>query len=410
MNKIALLLVLTGCAFAAAGETPTGLRTAPAPVFAVEGEEHRITDQKIDRWRGGNHLKKIQFNQPLGGNTVYRALQPGSLVVFQGERKLEEGKDYVVDYPWGKFCLGPDPSVKAGDIVTVSYRYRHRRVDSLVKDEQGQERIVKGKPDLSVPVPPPIPEDAVLIANLFVDFDCDGTQPEVYPLGAAPVRPSTTRDRIPRTLAKLRAGQEVVVACWGDSVTNGGNATPGNDYVSVFRRMLQAKFPKAKVRVLLIAEGGSNSLNWLYPEKHKFRDRSDICTWNRIAKEEPDLVTLEFVNDAGLQGASFARIYGDILQRVTALDAELILITPHFTMPEMMKFDSVRNARENRKYVSELEQFATEHNLGLADASARWENLESQGIPYITLLKNSINHPDDRGHLLFVEELMKNFE
>jgi len=410
VNTVSLLLVLTGCAFAAGEEAFSNLKTAPAPVFSVKGEEHRITDKKIDRWRGGNHLKKIQFNQPRGGNTVYRALEPGSLEVFQGKRKLEEGKDYVVDYPWGKFCLGPQPSLKAGDKVTVNYRYRHRRVDSLVRDAQGRERIIQGKPDLSVPRPPALPKEAVLIANLFVDFDCDGTNPEVYPIGEPPVRPATTRGRIPRTLAKLRAGQEVTIVCWGDSVTNGGNASPGNDYVLVFQRMLRAKFPNAKIRVVRVAEGGSFSLNWLQSEKYKFRNRSDICTWDRIAKEKPDLVTLEFVNDAGMYGKTFARVYGDILQRVKALGAELILITPHFTMPEMMKFKSMRNARENRKYVFELKKFAAAHNLGLADASARWENLESQGIPYITLLKNSINHPDDRGHLIFAEELMKNFE
>ena len=214
----------------------------------------------------------------------------------------------------------------------------------------------------------------------------------------------------PRTLAKLRAGQEVTIVCWGDSVTNGGNASPGNDYVLVFQRMLRAKFPNAKIRVVRVAEGGSFSLNWLQPEKYKFRNRSDICTWDRIAKEKPDLVTLEFVNDAGMYGKTFARVYGDILQRVKALGAELILITPHFTMPQMMKFKSMRNARENRKYVFELKKFAAAHNLGLADASARWENLEAQGIPYITLLKNSINHPDDRGRLFFAEELLTNFE
>ena len=402
--------MLIGCAFAASGEDLSGLRTAPAPVFAVRGEVHLITDKEIDRWRGGNHLKKIQFNQPRGGNTVYRALEPGSLEVFQRERKLEEGKDYVVDYPWGKFGLGPDPSLKAGDRVTVNYRYRHRRVDSLIREAEGKERIIRGEPDLSVPLPPSVPEGAVLIANLFVDFDCDGTQPEVYPLGAAPARPATTRGRIPRTVAKLLSGQEVTIVCWGDSVTNGGNASPSNDYVSVFRRMVQAEFPKAKVRVLCVAEGGSFSLNWLQPERYKFRNRSDICSWDRIAKEKPDLVTLEFVNDAGMHGKTFARVYGDILQRIKALGAELLLITPHFTMPEMMKFESMRHARENRKYVFELKQFADAHHLGLADASARWENLEAQGIPYITLLKNSINHPDDRGHLMFAEELMKNFE
>ena len=39
----------------------------------------------------------------------------------------------------------------------------------------------------------------------------------------------------------------------------------------------------------------------------------------------------------------------------------------------------------------------------------RWEQLEFQGIPYETLLKNGINHPDDRGHRIFAEELMRYF-
>jgi len=36
--------------------------------------------------------------------------------------------------------------------------------------------------------------------------------------------------------------------------------------------------------------------------------------------------------------------------------------------------------------------------------------LWKEGIPYVTLLHNTINHPDDRGHRLFAEELWKCFE
>jgi hypothetical protein len=57
-----------------------------------------------------------------------------------------------------------------------------------------------------------------------------------------------------------------------------------------------------------------------------------------------------------------------------------------------------------------LRDYAAKHNLALADASARWEHLWREGLPYVTLLRNGINHPDDRGHAMFADELMKCFD
>jgi hypothetical protein len=48
--------------------------------------------------------------------------------------------------------------------------------------------------------------------------------------------------------------------------------------------------------------------------------------------------------------------------------------------------------------VAGLRQFAAKHNVALADASLRWGRLLKPGLPFTTLLSNSINHPDDRGH------------
>ena len=64
---------------------------------------------------------------------------------------------------------------------------------------------------------------------------------------------------------------------------------------------------------------------------------------------------------------------------------------------------------ERRPCVLALRDFAEKHQLALADASARWEHLAKEGLPYLTLLDNTINHPDDRGHRLFAEELWKCF-
>jgi len=72
--------------------------------------------------------------------------------------------------------------------------------------------------------------------------------------------------------------------------------------------------------------------------------------------------------------------------------------------PDWMRAESMRTA-EVRAAVGYLKEVAAELNVGLADASRRWAHLWVEGLPYITLLYNGINHPDDRGHQLFVEEL-----
>lgn len=62
-----------------------------------------------------------------------------------------------------------------------------------------------------------------------------------------------------------------------------------------------------------------------------------------------------------------------------------------------------------RPYVAGLRRFATTHGLALADASRRYGRLWRQGIPYTSLMLNSINHPDAAGMSLFADALMDLF-
>ena len=62
-----------------------------------------------------------------------------------------------------------------------------------------------------------------------------------------------------------------------------------------------------------------------------------------------------------------------------------------------------------RPYVAGLRQFSAKHNVALADAALRYGRLWRQGIPYTTVMLNSINHPDARGMKLFADALMELF-
>ena len=82
------------------------------------------------------------------------------------------------------------------------------------------------------------------------------------------------------------------------------------------------------------------------------------------------------------------------------------MITPHLVRPDWLRVNTLKVDADARPYVKGLRRFAEENRLALADASIEWCGLWGQGIPYITLLANSINHPDVRGHAIFAKVLM----
>jgi hypothetical protein len=92
------------------------------------------------------------------------------------------------------------------------------------------------------------------------------------------------------------------------------------------------------------------------------------------------------------------------------IDAEWIILTPHYVRPDWMGLDrECRIDDDPRPYVAGLRRFAAREPVALADASLCWGRLWRQGIPYTSLLMNAINHPDPRGMKLFADSLMALF-
>ena len=370
---------------------PTETRDMEWPITVKAGE--------TNKWMGGNRLIISPQDQRILTPGSYT---PDSLRLVDAAKRttlFEPKRDYLLDDTWGAFAITNTGRLKVGEKALARYRMSLRRVDALVLDTLGQPRLIPGAPSADCPEPPAIPAGTLHLANVYRPFNATTVEPEhIYPVtGVTPDLTPIRNDSLAPLLARLREGKDVTVVCWGDSVTScGESSTPAKCYVALFESMLKERFPKARIKVINAGIGGSSTLSRLKDFQKEVLDF------------KPDLVTLEFVNDMGLPVEMLQKHYSEILTRTQQAGAALIIQTPHFVMPSWMNFKDNRRV-DPRPGVAFLRKFASEHNVPLADASKRWELLARQGIPYETLLRNGINHPEDRGHRIFAEELMRFF-
>lgn len=386
--------------------------SAPEPISVKEGA--KLWPDPPRRWQ--SRTKLIGHSKGNRQHAPYLII-PGT-VRLTNKKGVEyvRNKDYILDEDWNAMSIKKGGRLKEDVRYLVEYQLGPKALDAVILGANGKARVIKGEPAITIPFPPACPKDAVVLAHVY--WPGAGRtrlfKKNIFPVGPAyapPAKSPRMSARIPKTMAKLKAGEPVTIVCWGDSVTVGGDARPRAQmrYSTLFEKELKKRFPNA--RVANVAVGGSNSAQWTDPNNagaiKRWGDKRPRWAW--IAEKKPDLVTIEFVNDCGLRDWNvFEKHYGMIMDRLKKLNAEVILITPHFTMPSMMGFSGLRQ-RESRPYVRNLRRFAKERKLALADASRRWEHLWREGLPYLTLLPNGINHPDNRGHGIFAEELMRCF-
>ena len=365
------------------------LAIEPPERVSVKGEEHVLTDQKPAAYFMGTALKKTLGPVDIG-TRLAKAIVPESVRVYADGKVYEEGKDYFLDHDWGGLCRLEGGSIPKDARILVDYEVYLQRVDAIqVRD--GTVSVKKGK---SAPICPEVTEGG--IANIYVPFRTTAIAAEnIYPLpkkkiGWKDFVRVSGREHLSNTLGLLKSGKAVTVVCWGDSVTAGGSSsTPERCYVELFRARLKADYPKADITLINAGIGGSNT------DSRRDGFEKEVLSLN------PDLITVEFVNDAGKSAEAIKKNWDEFIARARAKNPkiEFILITPHFVMPEWM--GNFTNS------IPAMRKAAEDNKVALADTTYIWENLRSLGIPYETLEANGINHPNDLGHEFFTACLRK---
>ncbi len=378
----------------------TQLAVDPAETVGVVDERHRISDEKVNSWRGGTRLRagrdpyRVMPGQLVADSVVVRAEVDGKVTCFARD------KDYYLDPFWGALCRLLEGRIKKKQLVTISYVYSLRRVDRIEVLPDGTLTVRRGRPKVDCPPMPRKTKGAVTLATVYRGYHAHRVEAtDVYVVNEAKATAVASPDLKPvaGTLAKLRSGKPVTIVCWGDSVTVGGDASrPEKRYVDLLGARLQRRFGDSKIKVINAGIGGTSTHGRLKAYAKE------------VLAHKPDLITVEFVNDMGLPAKTLRANWRSAIAQARQIGAEFVIITPHYVMPSWMSKEHPRGP-ETRRNCKLLRELADEEKVGLADAARRWELLEYAGIPYEILLMNGINHPDDRGHAIFVDELMRLF-
>jgi acyl-CoA thioesterase I len=184
----------------------------------------------------------------------------------------------------------------------------------------------------------------------------------------------------------------VNIVCHGHSVPAGYFKTPVVDsfhaYPHLLHRALKAAFPHAVLNVIVTAIGGEES------ESGAKRFESEVLC------HRPDLILIDYsLNDRRLGLERSALAWSQMIQTAQKKKAPLILCTPTLDNGDLV---------ELRKHAAQVRELAEKHSTGLADSFARWERAIADGTPREALLSQS-NHPNEAGHKLVVEELVRWF-
>lgn len=397
------------------GVTVSNSLAVPPPTWnVVNAERHDIVpvfNPKAGGWAKGARLQALLAQEC----TTRYLLDPGSLVLRTGAATdsppLVAGKDYDADLEWGTFGRLPGGALKEGEPVFTSYRHGLLRLDSVVLTPDRRIELRIGEAKSAAPTPPRLREGERRLANIWLPGMITKLGPEnLFPIletnfpEPSTESPSPAEKFIPRALAKLREGKPLRVLAWGDSVTDGSYLPGGKGerWQEQFVARLRERFPQAQIELITEAWGGRNTDSYLAEppgSEHNYAEK--------VLAPKPDLVVSEFVNDGWLNEQQVEIHYKKFLDDFTAISAEWIILTPHYVRPDWMGLRQEREIDDDpRPYITGLRQFATRHNVALADASRRYGRLWRQGIPYSTLMLNSINHPNAHGMSLFADSLL----
>ncbi len=384
------------------------IMAAPPPVRNIRRERYEslpLYDENAAGWKSGRRLLSCQAHEC----SFPGALVPGSVKVKKAGITMQAGRDFRVNDHWGTVGRLPDGNILPDEQIIISYSYYPSRIDSLVINTDGKPVLKIGKEAMAHPELPLAGEKEKRLLNIYWHSGCTNLNENmIYPV----IETVFPADLIPvtfvpeKTLHKLRTGEKVRILAWGDSVTECSYLPKKYRWQEQFRQRLQKIYPQTDIELLTEAWGGHSTSSFLeVPTGHEHN------FYEKVVSVKPDLIISEFVNDCNLPEEIFTENYCKIKEAFDQINAEWIILTPHYTTPAWMDLADSKNCDDDpRALVKFLRDFTVKNKIPLADASIYWGRLYRQGIPYETLFSNGINHPLEYGLSLFADALMNLFQ
>ena len=224
-----------------------------------------------------------------------------------------------------------------------------------------------------------------------------------------------------KTGERVKNGESVVLAFFGDSVTHGefeftnGYKESVHRPELVFHKLLSDRIKAefgTEVTVINAGIGGNFSDDGLA------RIQTDVLD------KKPDFCCVMFgTNDVtnarkGQEALDkYAQNMKEIISKLQAQNIEVVLMTPGMLCSRGVKgfkggwwfihkyYESLQKGGKMDQYVDAMRKVAKEMNVPVADAYAEWKRLEKSGVDTTAMLVNGMNHPTAEAHKIFADKL-----
>ena len=213
---------------------------------------------------------------------------------------------------------------------------------------------------------------------------------------------AATQSDVPlqRTARNLRAGDELRLVLWGDSISevgrsprwHGGASSPQKHWGALLVQKLHAEFPQARITLIPAGIGGQNSYEGL--------GRLDA-----LEALKPDLVIVAFgTNDCShhpLQPEQSHRAQAEMIDRIKKY-ADVVNVSTAGNHPDDPKFSRVAQT------VAASSQASSEQRVPFVDMFDAMTTLTSAGQRWGDYHLAAMNcHPNDRGHEIWAQSIAR---
>ncbi len=221
---------------------------------------------------------------------------------------------------------------------------------------------------------------------------------KIVPINSVPATPHIYMANVCKELAKCwPTNRTVTIVCHGHSVPAGYFRTPVVEtfeaYPYLLHRGLSERYPHAMINVIVTAIGGENS------EQGAQRFQRDVLSLR------PDVVTIDYaLNDRPIGLARSEKAWRQMIEMALAQHVKVILLTP---TPDMKAHLDDASDPLNQ-HAEQIRTLAAEYNVGLVDSLTLFKTQVQSGTPLVTLMAQG-NHPNQKGHEIVAQELLKWF-
>ncbi len=183
----------------------------------------------------------------------------------------------------------------------------------------------------------------------------------------------------------------------GHSVPSGYFKTPEVNtlaaYPALVLKEIKARYPFAVINVIITAIGGENSV------QGAARFESDVLT------HKPDVLLIDYaLNDRG-NGLEMSYVaWNQMIKQAKEQNIKVILVTP--SPDQRVDYNDPNN--ELKKHTDQIIRLANENQVGLVDSYKAFEFLYARKKK-LKRYMSQVNHPNEKGHGLIANEIMKYF-